>query len=144
MKTTNKKPAVKSGNTNKKFYMTPKRALIAGVAAVLVLTGVGYWAYSALNLDDANAGGCISRNLRKGSSGSCVVYMQQMINSTNQSVNSGSSIDTDGSFGSLTKKKVVAFQNGTGLTGDGVVGPRTWSKLCNYARDTTAKSRAGC
>jgi peptidoglycan hydrolase-like protein with peptidoglycan-binding domain len=37
--------------------------------------------------------------------------------------------EIDGSFGPMTKTAVVEFQQGNGLTADGIVGPLTWGKL---------------
>ena len=38
----------------------------------------------------------------------------------------------DGKIGAKTKKAVAAFQKANGLTGDGKVGPKTWSILSKY------------
>ena len=35
----------------------------------------------------------------------------------------------DGQFGSLTESAVKAYQQANGLTADGIVGQKTWSKL---------------
>ena len=41
----------------------------------------------------------------------------------------GYNVSVDGNFGSGTKAAVVSFQNASGLTADGIVGPDTWAKL---------------
>lgn len=40
-------------------------------------------------------------------------------------------LEVDGVFGSRTSASVERFQNWVGLDDDGIVGPNTWSKLCN-------------
>jgi peptidoglycan hydrolase-like protein with peptidoglycan-binding domain len=41
----------------------------------------------------------------------------------------GSTLATDGAFGPMTLREVLAFQHGHGLTADGIVGPLTWTAL---------------
>lgn len=38
----------------------------------------------------------------------------------------------DGVFGTNTKNAVMAYQNAYGLTGDGIVGPMTWSNMQSH------------
>ena len=40
--------------------------------------------------------------------------------------------EIDGKIGQKTKKAIIAFQEASGLTADGVVGKRTWSKLKQF------------
>lgn len=47
----------------------------------------------------------------------------------------GYSLTADGNFGSVTKSKVVSFQQANGLTADGIVGSNTWSKLVLTVRE---------
>ena len=56
--------------------------------------------------------------LKEGSKGSEVKRLQQLLG-----------VDADGSFGPLTKKAVIRFQLGAGLSADGIVGNDTWSLL---------------
>ncbi len=62
--------------------------------------------------------------LEKGSKGGYVKTLQILLN---KSITAN--LDEDGSFGPLTREKVVAYQKLKGLTVDGSVGPETWSSL---------------
>ncbi|MGN0152263.1 MAG: peptidoglycan-binding protein [Wujia sp.] len=62
--------------------------------------------------------------LRKGSSGSGVVWLQQMLNSL-----IGTNLVCDGKFGSATATAVKNFQGKYGLTVDGIVGANTRNKI---------------
>ncbi len=56
--------------------------------------------------------------LKKGSRGADVVTLQKKLN-----------LQADGIFGVLTEEAVKEFQRANGLTVDGIVGNKTWSKL---------------
>ncbi len=56
--------------------------------------------------------------LRFGSTGPCVAHVERQLH-----------IPDDGVFGPVTYRAVVGFQRRHGLVPDGIVGPRTWSKL---------------
>lgn len=56
--------------------------------------------------------------IRKGSRGADVVTLQKKLN-----------LQADGIFGVLTEEAVKEFQKANGLTVDGIVGNKTWSKL---------------
>jgi len=62
--------------------------------------------------------------VRAGSTGSAVTAAQYQLNEEGYGP-----IGVDGVFGSQTRSAVVSFQTATGLTADGVVGPRTWTAL---------------
>jgi len=64
---------------------------------------------------------CPSPFLRQGSKGDDVRTMQQRLSEL------GYSVSVDGNFGPGTTAAVVACQQKNGLTGDGVVGPKTWA-----------------
>lgn len=64
--------------------------------------------------------------LRKGSQGSEVRWLQVLLNQHRASY---SSLKEDGSFGPRTLAAVVAFQQTSSLSADGVVGLETWSKV---------------
>lgn len=66
--------------------------------------------------------------LKKGSTGSAVVALQQKLISLGYSVGSSGA---DGNFGTGTYNAVIAFQNDHGLTADGIVGPQTQTALDN-------------
>ena len=62
-------------------------------------------------------------NLRRGSSGQQVKYLQKFLNWW------GYKLDVDGGFGPLTESAVRKFQADTGIDCDGVVGPQTRNKM---------------
>ena len=64
--------------------------------------------------------------LRKGSSGSYVVELQQDLMALGYDL---SPYGADGKFGAKTESAVKDFQKSHGLTADGVVGPMTWAAL---------------
>jgi len=58
------------------------------------------------------------REVKKGSKGPDVVYLQQKLG-----------ISADGDFGPKTHKAVIAFQKSRGLVADGIAGPKTWAAI---------------
>ena len=68
-------------------------------------------------------GAPIPKTVSKGDKGDTVVWLQLLLNAH------GARLDTDGDFGDLTEKAVVAFQRKYGLDPDGVVGKLTWTEL---------------
>ena len=62
--------------------------------------------------------------VKKGASGNITRWIQNKLNSLGY--NCGAA---DGIFGQNTKNAVIAFQRAKGLVIDGIVGPKTWSKL---------------
>ena len=65
--------------------------------------------------------------VRQGSRGEVVTQLQTFLSKA------GSNLKIDGIFGSGTASAVRAFQNKYGLTVDGIVGPKTWTKLLEVA-----------
>jgi len=70
-----------------------------------------------------------------GSSGQCVWYIQDMLNIEGNWFKwpLWNKLTTDGQFGPLTYNQVRAFQAFNGIAQDGIVGPNTWSRLCQRA-----------
>jgi len=66
--------------------------------------------------------------LRKGSKGQQVKELQEFLG-----------IPADGHFGSQTEKAVVLWQNENNLTGDGIVGPKTWEAMELASTDSSEK-----
>lgn len=65
--------------------------------------------------------------IRKGDKGPVVKYAQELL------IKKGYSLPrygADGDFGKETLTAVKAFQKANGLTADGVIGAKTWAKLC--------------
>lgn len=57
--------------------------------------------------------------LKKGSRGSDVKTLQRILH-----------LFADGIFGQLTEEAVKEFQHANGLKSDGIVGDKTWAKIC--------------
>ena len=70
------------------------------------------------------------RTLKKGMTGSDVVYLQQILKE--QLYNLGT-WGVDGHFGAQTEKAVIQFQKDHCLQPDGIVGIKTWTVLEQYA-----------
>lgn len=66
---------------------------------------------------------CCRRRLKKGSSGSETMLLQNLLNI------SGAKLSADGVFGKLTDAAVRDFQSAHGLEVDGIVGKLTWNEL---------------
>lgn len=82
-----------------------------------------------------NATTCSSQTLKYGSKGTCVTYLQNRLRffKCNLSV-------IDGKFYGETVSAVKTFQTENALLADGIVGPRTWSKLLlDYSADCMGK-----
>ena len=61
--------------------------------------------------------------VQSGASGFRVTAIQHLLRAR------GYSLTVDGSFGSITKSKVISFQKSRSLYADGIVGAKTWAKL---------------
>jgi zinc D-Ala-D-Ala carboxypeptidase len=101
--------------------------LIVPLAVMVMVGGIGTYV-----LTQSHASTCNSLTFRQGSSGTCVRYIQQLVNWQNQHNSYGSTqLTVDGSFGAKTKSAVIADQKQFGLAADGIVGKQTWSIICS-------------
>lgn len=73
---------------------------------------------------------CATKTLRVGSSGACVVELQNKLNKAGFVTDR---FGADGAFGQGTKNTVIAFQRYYKLSPDGVYGPKTRAALAKYA-----------
>ena len=71
-----------------------------------------------------------TKNLRNGSSGQQVKYLQKFLNWYDPK----NKLDVDGRFGPLTEKAVKKFQSNMGIDVDGIVGPQTRGKMRTVKR----------
>jgi len=135
-----KKSAKNNKNQPKVFTAIRRLSRTAqiSIAAVFVLVFGGIGTY--LITQSYAASNCTSYNYRYGSSGTCVKYIQQIQNGLSKALAgekkhgytiSGSQLDADGAFGTLTKSKVVRYQHYAGLSADGIVGVKTWTSMCS-------------
>lgn len=85
--------------------------------------------YSAPEKEPASTGKPVVTypTIRQGASGEVVVQLQFFL------AQDGSGLQIDGVFGSGTASAVRAFQKRYGLVVDGIVGPKTWTKLLEVA-----------
>ena len=115
------------GNQMKKLN-TKGFAHIAALAIVVVSVA----AFGTYMLVTSHAATCKAYTWRAGQSGTCVKYIQQLVNWQNRyNSYSAGPVVVDGSFGPKTKAAVIADQKQFGLTADGVVGPKTWNVICS-------------
>jgi hypothetical protein len=73
--------------------------------------------------------------MRQGSAGSCVLLLQQSLNSAG---GVSPTLTPDGNFGPLTRQAVVSYQTSRGLTVDGVAGPQTLQALVAHKQPVSA------
>ena len=65
--------------------------------------------------------------VKPGSKNTYVMILQDALN------NMGRSLSIDGIFGNATKNAVINFQKYYGLTADGIVGCKTWTRIVGIA-----------
>lgn len=109
----------------------------------LSLAGLTLGLAVLFNLGNANAASaaCVDNLYRKGSSGTCVRYMQTLNNAYAPTY--VKAVSTDGIFGWRTDSSVRSLQSFFGLQADGIVGPKTWKVLCTTQagwRDSSGRS----
>lgn len=139
------------------------KKIITNTVLVLAVAMVGA---VGLHAQPASASSyCTSYMYGYGGSGQCVKNIQTLLNSYKiRLVLDWQNLAMDGSFGRLTKASVQRLQSvtygagggyGYALNPDGIVGPKTWRKLCtlvnsgtgNYVndwRDRAAYNDANC
>lgn len=142
MKTTTKKSKQASKKTSRSsakkgkpsFKVSRKELIVLAIAGVLAIGAGGFLAWQQWQANESDATSCVNRTFKKGSSGTCVKYMQTLVKFHTQR-----SISVDGNFGQKTKDAVIAFQKQVGIGQDGVVGKTTWKKLCQNKYTSTDK-----
>lgn len=111
-------------------HVLPRRIAVLLATAALVLSPVlvaplawsaGAPAPAERVVADANPG---QPTIARGATGDAVRRLQRALRRT-----PNPSLHVDGVFGAETEQAVLAFQSGSGLTADGVVGPQTWAAL---------------
>lgn len=123
------------------FHFTKVRQRLMLAAAFTVSVAGAYIGMQAVQQSTASAAkSCVNKIFKQGSKDTCVKYIQQLLNASGKS----GTISADGVFGSGTKTAVVKFQKAKSLNADGVVGSKTWNKLCTVTGATSAKQGAGC
>ncbi len=114
---------------NQKGFTHQAIALI--IAVVLVVGAAGFLVYKKNNTNALyiSIAGCNSTpTLYQGSYGNCVKAVQTLLNGTR----CWGSIAVDGSFGPITRQRVIWYQQRARLAADGIVGPNTWNALLSY------------
>lgn len=101
-----------------------RRQALGGAAAVGAIGVVGV-------AEAGSAEAATRPTVKYGSRGSSVVYLQQRLGAVGYWCGAA-----DGVFGGQTQQAVFALQKVWGLARDGVVGPRTWSKVASNTRRT--------
>lgn len=91
--------------------------------AKAIVKGITNQSVTSISVKKAYTGTFPSKTLKKGSKGTQVKYLQKFLNWYGNY-----KFDVDGSFGSKTKAAVEKFQKATGLTVDGIFGPKSLSK----------------
>jgi len=96
-----------------------RKLLPLGVAALVAATVAVTPAAQA----SAASPALCSATLQEGSTGTCVVQLQQRLDQL------GANLAVDGDFGPATKNAVLAFQGRSSIGFDGIVGPTTQAHL---------------
>lgn len=115
-----------------KVKFNKKTIIIIGA----VLAGIGIYLLISSRAAAGNPYACSEAHAtqRQGSSGSCVKHLQWYLNTrvVRTLTNSCGHIAIDGSFGPITRDRVVKYQTAQRLSADGVVGPQTWGNLHSF------------
>jgi hypothetical protein len=114
---------------------TRTKALLIAVT-VLIVSLFGVYIHAQISHAGSN---CTGKTYYSGTSGKCVSDIQTLVNSF-----TGSKLVVDGIYGPLTKAAVTDFQKKAfsidKTQWDGIVGPKTWNKICNYVPENKTKS----
>lgn len=78
---------------------------------------------SAVDVTDGPTDTTDRHTLRSGDRGEDVRVLQRLLRER------GYMLDVDGKFGPQTREAVMSYQGKSGLTRDGIVGPKTWAAL---------------
>ncbi len=116
------------------------------VSLAVAVAGAAVLGPVALAVPAQAATSCKSQVFRYGSQGTCVKYIQQILNTKGLGGGTDNGqIATDGIFGWGTHGRVIDLQSRNALVQDGVVGSATWSVLCQVQGSKSAAQRAaGC
>jgi hypothetical protein len=141
---TTKKKSKNQSQSKLRLFANSRYGIIA-VVFVVLFGAIGVWRLDASHAASYPCSNEISAGtvLEYGSSGSCVVYLQEMLNGirayaavagpgSGRAEYHGNSthLTPDGDFGPLTEASVKAYQAWQGLSVDGVVGRATWGSVC--------------
>ncbi|MGY0539276.1 peptidoglycan-binding domain-containing protein [Nocardioides sp. YJ-D4] len=104
---------------------------IAGIVSATLIAITGATVTSMAAPAPAQAATCTSYNYSYGGNGTCVRYIQTLLN-----WQPGIDLVVDGAYGNLTRQAVIARQTSwrywdSSVVVDGIVGPRTWAYLCS-------------
>lgn len=126
------KPKGVIASSKKRFNFSSTQWAIVGIVTVTVLAIGTYFGVQYYQGTATDAASCVSKVYKQGSSGTCVKYIQQLLNyKIDRNAPNISKISADGVFGAKTASAMKSFQKYWGLTVDGVVGKKTWSSLCS-------------
>ncbi|HKU18608.1 MAG TPA: peptidoglycan-binding domain-containing protein [Candidatus Saccharimonadales bacterium] len=101
--------------------------LFASMALTLVVSG-----FVVTRPATASAATCKQLVFRQSSTHqTCVTYIQRMLNDMRSQQVVLPQLSVDGYFGPKTKANVMSFQHVEHIGVDGIVGPQTWTHLCN-------------
>lgn len=128
-------------------YKNRKRLFVAPVLIALVISFTAPIIGTA-GAAPAQAASCTSYKYSRGGTGTCVKYIQQILNGASANGQSTCTrngtkvrdatnyLTADGVWGSRTNDRVKRFQSSHCLSSDGVVGQKTWQSLCVVGRQS--------
>jgi hypothetical protein len=104
---------------------------VAIVVVAIVLISGFYVVHK--NTSHAGSAGCINKTYSYGSSGPCVVYLQQFINVVGAQYHFSwyTHLNVNGVYGINTKDEVLKFEKRVNIAQDGIVTPKLWNVICD-------------